>query len=141
MIPLKDALPGNRAWVAVVLALVVLAGGAVRPLVAVLAALVVFIAADGVARRSKPVIAVVVAVVGAAIALALGLAGDADSAWNPLGPQAAAGAAIALAVAHLALAPRARVLSFSLVPAAGGMVAVPAVLWAVVGAVLVVVLR
>lgn len=141
MIPLKDALPGNRAWVALVLALVVLAAGAVRPLAAVVAALVVFIAADGVARRSRPIVAVIVAVVGAAIAVGIGLAGDADSAWNPLGPLAAAGAAIALTVAHLGLAPRARILSFSLVPAAGGMVAVPAVLWAAVGAVLVVVLR
>lgn len=137
MFPLKDALPGTRAWVSVVLPALALAAAAVRPLPALLAAAVLFVAADGVARRTRPVVAVGLAVLGAAagIALTLGPA-DADATWRALGPAAAIGAAAAVAAGHLLRAPTARVLTFSLVPAAGGMVAVPAALWALVGAVL-----
>ncbi|WP_210495509.1 hypothetical protein [Patulibacter sp. SYSU D01012] len=136
MFPLKDALPGDRSWVSVVLPLLALAA-AVRPLPALLAAVVLFVAADGVARRVRPSAAVALAVVGAVagVALTLGPA-DADATWRAIGPAAAIGAAAAVAAGHLLRAPGARVLTFSLVPAFGGMVAVPAVLWALVGAAL-----
>jgi hypothetical protein len=142
VIPLKDTLPGTRSWVSVAFALLALAAGATRPLVAALAALVLFVAADGLARRTRPWASLLLGTVGAAAAVVVGLATDDVSApWSDLGPLAAAGAASVVAVAHLLRAPRARILTLSLVPGAGGMIAVPVLAWAPVGIVLAFLLR
>lgn len=136
MLPLKDDLAHDRAGVAWVLAAIALVAGGVRPLVGLLAAIVILIAGDGVARRGRPSIAVLVAVAGAALTVGVALgAGDSrpPTAWNPLGPLAVAGGAAALAGVYVGLAPTARVLSFSLIPGAGGMIAVPAALWTLAG--------
>ncbi|WP_320672222.1 hypothetical protein [Patulibacter defluvii] len=136
MFPLKDDLPHDRAPIAWALAAAVLAIGVVRPLVGLLSAIVVVIAADGVARRGRPSLALLTAVAGAALTVGVALgAGDSrpPDAWNPLGPLAAVGAAAGLAGVYVGLAPTARVLTFSLLPGAGGMIAVPAALWTLAG--------
>ena len=142
MLPLKDDLDRPRARIALALALALLAGGAIRPLVGLLAALVAFVAADAVAHRSRPATAVVVALGGAALTVGVALAaGDSrpPDAWNPLGPLAVAGAAAALAGAYVGIAPTARVMTLSILPGAGGVLAVPVALWTLVGIALIVV--
>lgn len=142
MLPLKDAIDRPRHPLAWVLAGTVLAVGVVRPIVAVLAALVVLVTADAIAHRSRPGVAIAAAIVGGALTVLFAYdLGDSTPphAWNPLGPLAAVGAAAALAGVSVGIAPTSRVLTLSLLPGAGGMLAVPAAVWTLVGIALIVV--
>jgi len=133
VIPLKDAHPGARTATSAALAVVAALLAGPRPLVALGAAVVVWVAADGVALRRGAAATVAGFAAGAvAVAVAVLLA-DVDAGWRAVGVPAAVGGAAAIGGLHVGLAPRARVMSFCPLPLLGGMIAVPVVLWSAVG--------
>ncbi|MGE4427407.1 MAG: hypothetical protein AB7G37_13220 [Solirubrobacteraceae bacterium] len=133
MIPLKDTRPGTRTAVSGALAVLAIVLAGPRPLVAVGVAFVVWVAADGVALRRGPAVAVAGFAFGAlAVAIAVLLA-DIDAGWRTVGVPAAIGAAAAIGGLHVGLAPLARIMSFCPLPMLGGMIAVPILLWSAVG--------